>query len=433
MDMFIYFSHILNKEVLDKNHELVGRLYEVVTIPTEVYPKSWAMVISQGFFKKKYALIPWGHVLEMDEKGVHLKCEKSSLNFAPSLNYQDKLALRRDVLDQQVIDTYNYNVIRVNDIHLLKVDHDLMIAHVDISLRGLVRRMGWNKVVDSLVKLVSRKSLYLQEKGLVSWKYVQPLSINPVSKTIKVNIPQKDFSRIPAADFGEIMIDLDPKQRIHLFKTLDIKTQSRIFAHLDFKTQKAIMEEIGPKVGAEILMHMADDEATDFLERMPRHSVDLLLERLETKEVKKLSRLLGYASDSAGGLMTLDYMAIPKDTTVEAALNIIRGKSFSVEPIQYVYIVDENNKLVGLTNLRRFLSSPPEALITSTAFNHTAYVHLDDGVQEVAYLMEKYKYQALAVVNGEGILQGIITIDDILSQVIAIAWRKTRKKVPRTL
>lgn len=433
MDMFIYFSHLLNKEVMYKNHELVGSLYEIITIPTEVYPKSWAMVISQGFFKKRYAIIPWGHILEMDEKGIHLKCEKGSINFVPSVNYQDKLALRRDVLDQQVIDTYNYNVIRVNDIHLLKVDHDLMIAHVDIGLRGLVRRLGWERMADALVRLISKKSSYLTDKGLVSWKYVQPLSINPVSKTIKVNIPHKDFSRIPAADFGDIMIDLDPKQRIHLFTTLDIKTQSRIFGHLDFKTQRAIIEEIGPKVGAEILMYMPDDEATDFLERMPRHSVDLLLERMETKEVKKLSRLLGYASDSAGGLMTLEYIAIPQNSTVGEAINIIRGKAFMSEPIQYVYIIDENQKLVGLTNLRRLLSSPPEASITSAAFNHSAYVHLDDGVQEVAYLMEKYKYQALAVVNGEHILQGIITIDDILRQVIAIAWRKTRKKVPRTL
>jgi len=419
--MFVCFSKLLNEPVMDKNRELLGKLYEIITVPTEVYPKLWAMVVSRGIFKKRYTTIPWDNVLERDKKGIYLKCGKKSLSFQDTIDYQDKLALRRDILDQQVIDTYNYNVIRVNDIHLLEVNRDLMIAHVDIGVRGLMRRLGLEKIVEKV------------PERLVPWKYVQPLSINPVSKTIKINIPQKNFRSIPPAELSDIMMDLDPKQKINLFTTLDTKTRSKMFGLLDFKTQKAIADEIGPKAGAEVLKEMPDDEATDFLERMPRHSVDILLDKMETKEVKKLSRLLGYASDSAGGLMTTESIAIQSDVTVEKALNTIKEMAFPTEPIQYVYIVNENRRLLGLTNLRRLISAPPQESITSTSFSTTPYVHLDDGVQEVAYLMEKYKCQVLPVVNGSHILQGIITIDDILSQVIAIAWRKTRRKVPRTL
>lgn len=431
--MFVYFSKLLNEPVMDKNRELLGKLYEIITVPTEVYPKAWAMVIVYGLFKKRYAIVPWENFEERDRQGIYLKCEKSSINFEKEVDYHDKLALRRDILDQQVIDTHYYNVIRVNDIHLLEVNQDLMIAHVDIGVRGLVRRLGLEKIVDSIVKLFSRNAGYLTRERLVSWKVVQPLSINPVSKTIKINVPQRNFANISPADFGEIMTDLDPVQKISLFTTLDIKTQSKIFGHLDFDTQRAIIDEIGPKAGAEILKQVPDDEATDFLERMPRRSTRALLDNMETKEGKKLSRLLGYASDSAGGLMTTDYIAIEKHVTVENAISMIREKAFPVEPIQYVYIIDETRRLLGLTNLRRLISASSLSTIESTAFPTTVYVHLEDDVQEVAYLMEKYKYQALPVVNGDHILQGIITIDDILSQVIAIAWRKTRRKVPRTL
>jgi Mg/Co/Ni transporter MgtE len=316
---------------------------------------------------------------------------------------------------------------------MLKVDHDLMIAHVDIGARGLIRRLGLEKIVDAIVKLFSKKSDYLTKERLVSWKFVQPLSINPVSKTIKINVPQKDFSHIPPAELGDIMMDLDPVQQINLFTTLEPETRSKIFGHLDFKTQREIVGKIGPKAGAVLLNKMPDDEATDFLERMPRRTVDHILEKMETKEVKKLSRLLGYASDSAGGLMTTDFIAIQKDITCENALNIIKERAFYTEPIQYVFVVDENKKLLGTTNLRRLIRALPADIVSATIFPKTLYVHLEDGVQEVAYLMEKYKCQALPVVNNENILQGIITIDDILSQVIAIAWRKTRRKVPRTL
>ncbi len=419
--MFVCFSKLLNEPVMDKDRELLGKLYEIITVPTEIYPKLWAMVVVRGIFKKRYATILWDNVMERDKKGIHLKCKKRSLNFQDTIDYQDKLALRRDILDQQVIDTYNYNVIRVNDIHLLEVDQDLMLAHVDIGLRGLMRRLGLERIVKKA------------HDRLVPWKFIQPLSINPVSKTIKINIPQKSFRSIPPVELSDIMMDLDPRQKINLFRTFDAKTRSKIFGLLDFKTQKVIIEEIGPGAGADILEEMPDDEATDFLERMPRHSVDILLDKMETKEVKKLSRLLGYASDSAGGLMTTDYIAIQKGTTVEKTLDMVRKMEFPTEPIQYIYITDENKKLLGLTNLRRLVSAFPQESITSTSFPNTVYVHLDDGVKEVAYLMEKYKCQVLPVVNGDHILQGIITIDDILSQVIAIAWRKTRRKVPRTL
>lgn len=430
--MFVYFSKLLNEPVMDRERELVGKLCEIVVTPTEVYPRAWAMIIRQSAFKKRYAIVQWNNVLERDNRGIYLNCLKKSLAFEAEPNYQDKLALRRDILDQQVIDTYNYNVIRVNDIHLLEIHNDLMLAHVDIGVRGLIRRLGLEKVVDVFVKIFLRKTDYPGER-LVPWKYVQPLSINPVSKTIKINVPQRNLNRIPPAELGDIIMDLDPKQKINFFTNLDIKMQSKIFGHLDFDTQKAIIEEIGPKAGAEILKQMPDDEATDFLERMPRRSVEFLLDKMETKTVKKLSRLLGYASDSAGGLMTTDYIEFHKDTSVGEALKTIREKAFPVEPIQYVYIVDENKRLLGLTNLRRLISAEADVPIISTAFPNTIYVHLDDGVREVAYLMEKYKCQALPVVNDNHILQGIITMDDILSQVIAIAWRKTRRRVPRTL
>jgi CBS domain-containing protein len=431
--MFLYFSKLLNEPVMDKNREFLGKLFEIITAPTEVYPKAGAIVICRGFLKKRYAVVLWNNVLEIDKRGIYLKCRKESLRFEDAVNYQDKLALRRDILDQQVIDTHDYNVIRVNDIHLLEVNRDLMLAHVDIGGKGLLRRLGLEKIINALVKVFFKNSDYSAKERLVPWKYVQPLSINPVSKTIKINIPQKDFRTIPPAELGDIMMDLDPIQKIHIFRTLEIKTQSKIFGHLDVDTQRAIIEEIGPKAGAEILKEMPDDEATDFLERIPRRSVNLILDKMETKTGKKLSRLLGYASDSAGGLMTTNYIAIQKDTTVERALNMVKEMTFSVEPIQYVYIIDENRSLLGLTNLRRLISASSQDPIISVSFPNTVYVRLGDGVNEVAYLMEKYKCQVLPVVNDDHILQGIITIDDILSQVIAIAWRKTRKKVPRTL
>jgi magnesium transporter len=132
--------------------------------------------------------------------------------------------------------------------------------------------------------------------------------------------------------------------------------------------------------------------------------------------------------------MTTEYIAFAKDTTVESVLQQIKERKFKVEPAQFIYIVDENNSLIGSTNFRRLILANPQDPIQNATFPKKTYsVHLDSSVKEVAYLMEKYKYYSIPVVDENNVLQGIITVDDILSQVITIAWRRFKKmKPPKT-
>jgi CBS domain-containing protein/sporulation protein YlmC with PRC-barrel domain len=425
--MFIYFSLLIDRSVFDKNGEWVGKLYDIIVKSTEIYPQSTHLIIRRGFPNHEYAVISWSDIQEIDDKDIRLKISKSEVKFQEKHDSKEELTLRRDILDQQVVDVYNHKVIRVNDIHLLFVDHSLMVAHVDISTQGLIRRLGFEGLVDFLLKIFNRNAAYLKKEQLISWKHIQPLSINPVSMTIKIDVAHKHLRNIPAADLGEIFLDLNAKDQIALFKSLDLTTKARIFINIDFRTQKSLIEDLTRQETVEILNNIPSDEATDFLERLPRDTTYEILSLMESKQSKKLSQLLGYSSDSAGGLMTTEYMAFSKDATVEAVLNQIKERSFKVEPAQFIYIIDENNHLIGSTNFRRLILANPQDPIQNAAFPKIYSVHLDSSVKEVAYLMEKYKYYSIPVVDKNNILQGIITVDDVLSQVIAIAWRRLKK------
>lgn len=427
VDAFIYFSQLINRPIIDKDGEQVGNLYDITVKFGEVYPLSNSLIIRKGFPNRKYAVVNWEDILELDSKELTLKIEQARLNFKEIHDNREEFTLRRDILDQQLVDTYNHKVIRVNDIHLLVVDHSLMIAHVDISIRGIIRRLGFENYADFLVRSFNKNSRYLRSERLISWKYLQPLSINPVSMTIKVGLPQKKLSSIPAADFGEIFLDLGKRHQIALFKSIDLSIKAKIFTNIDFKSQQSLMEELDDRQSIELLNSIPSDEATDFLEKLPKDKTKKYLGLMEGKQAKKLSELLGYSSDSAGGLMTKDYMAFVKTTKVEEVLKTIKERSFKVEPVQFVYIVDENNHFIGSANYRRLLLANPQDTIEKATFSKTYYVHLDSSVKEVAYLMEKYKYYAIAVVDDNNILQGIITVDDILSQLVAIAWRRLKK------
>ncbi len=425
--MFIFFSQLMDKQVRDKNGSVIGEIYDITVKPSQVYPLSDALIIRKGFPNRKYAVINWQDIEKLGAEGATLKIEKVNLQFSESHDEKKELTLRRDILDQQVVDTHNHKVIRVNDVHLLSVDHTLMIAHVDIGSRGIVRRLGFEKWVDRIVKLLNPKAKYLSLEHLISWKYIQPLTINPVSMTIKIDVPQKNLANIPAADLGDIFLDLSIKHQIALFKSLNLDNKTKIFTNIDFKTQRSLLDEMNDFEISELLNNIPPDEATDFLEKLPREKTKYILNLIENKYSKRLSQLLGYSGDSAGGLMTTEYIAFTKDSLVGDILKQIKERKFKSEPAQFIYIIDQEHHLIGATNFRRLILANPSEPIVNSVFPKTYFVHLDSSVKEVAYLMEKYKYFAIPVIDENNILQGIITVDDILSQLIAFAWRRLKR------
>ena len=428
--MFIYFSQLINIDVVDREDKFIGRLYDVVVGQAEIYPKTIYLIISKGIFRRRYAVISWELVTERAKNNLQINLSLNEVKFDILTNKREKLTLRRDILDQQVVDTYNHNVIRVNDIHLLVVDKDLMVAHVDIGARGFVRRLGLESLIDKIVKFFNRDAVYLKKENLIPWKNIQPLSINPVSKTIRVNVSQRQLKDIHPADFSEIMLDLDHKHRLALFRTLDLETKSAIFSLLDFPEQRSLLDDLSDKETVEIISKMPSDEAADLLDELPKESVVKVLSVMETPKAKRLSTLLGYESESAGGLMTTEFFALLQQMTVGEALEMIKLDISKPESVQYMYIVDESGHLLGATNLRRLIALNPNENILKAKFRKNIYIYPDDSVKEVAILMDKYKINVLPVVNEEKILQGIITVDDILDQLISIAWRRWRKKNP---
>ncbi|MFC1645783.1 magnesium transporter MgtE N-terminal domain-containing protein [Candidatus Omnitrophota bacterium] len=428
--MFAYFSKLINIDIVDKEDKFVGKLYDIVVGQVDIYPKATYLIISKGMFSRRYAIIPWGLISERTKNHLQIDLARTEIHFDLLADDRDKLTIRRDMLDQQVVDTHIHNVIRINDVHLLEVDKDLIVAHVDIGAKGFIRRLGIEKIIDTVVRLFNKNATYLNKEKLIPWKNIQPLSINPVSKTIKVNVSQRQLNDIHPADFSEIMVDLDHKHRLALFRTLDLKKKSAIFSLIDFPEQRSLLDDLTDKETVEIIVNMPSDEAADLLDELPKESVNKILSLIETPKAKRLSTLLGYESESAGGLMTTEFFALPQQMSIGEALEMVKLDTSKPESMQYMYIVDNKGQLLGYTNLRRIISLDPRENILKAKFRKNIYIYPDDSVKEVAILMDKYKINVLPVVDEDKIVQGIITVDDILDQLISIAWRRWRIKNP---
>jgi len=167
---FYFFSHFLNRKVYDASNRRVGKIVDLVAERTETYPMVMGIVI-RPTRKNEKAYLPWEKILCLEPQ-VTLTVEEAAIPKAP-LSERDGVWLREEVMDKQIVDTFGAKVVRVNDLHLLRIDSHLRLVHVDVGFRGLMRRVGWERFVDQVLHWLFSYELPNQ---FISWKYVQLLS-----------------------------------------------------------------------------------------------------------------------------------------------------------------------------------------------------------------------------------------------------------------
>jgi CBS domain-containing protein/sporulation protein YlmC with PRC-barrel domain len=429
MELFVYFSKMIGCNVQDNRGSWVGRLHDIAMNPnSDIYPKASDLIIRRGSFSREYARVNWEDIASI-EKDIRLKITSDRIKFSREMPKSD-FTLRRDIFDQQVVDIDDQRVVRVNDIYLLRVDNQLYAANVDVGLRAIFRRLGWTGIVDLIVSIINSKSPYLTQEELIPWKATQILpKLGRMRSVLKLDVTKNKLSSIPPAALADIIQDLDLFARVSVFKSIDSVLQNKVFTDMTLAYKEELIEQLSEGEVANLITNIPADEATDLLMKLPREKTHHLMGLLGTETNKKLRKLLGFAQNSAGGLMTAEYLTLKADATVADALQKIKDNINFPGTIFFLYIVDDNYKYLGTTSLRRFFNEDPQSLLLKTCYPENIHVYTDDSVEQVALLLERYKSSSIPVLNSQDILQGIITIDDVLEELISLAWHQYKEKL----
>ena len=429
MKLFLYFSQIIGMDIVDAKGEYAGALHGLVMNPQgDIYPKATDIIMRQGTIRKEYARIKWDDLAYIEDE-IRLKIGADQIVFQPDIPKCD-FTLRRDILDQQVVDTDDQRVVRVNDIHMLRVENQLYAAHVDVGLRALVRRLEWTFMVDMLIKTLKPKANYLTHEELIPWKNTQVLpKLGRKKNVLKLDVARSKLAGLPPAALADIMQDLDVYARISLFKSLDASLQQKVFTDMNLSFKTELIDQLEQADVTSLLTNIPADEATDLLMKLPRQQTQDLMLRLGTETNKKLRKLLSFAKDSAGGLMTIEYLYMKPDATVGDGIKKIKDNTSFPGSIFFLYMVDDNHQYLGTTSLRHFINEDPDKLLIETCYPEKVFVYTDDNVQEVALLLERNKTSSIPVLNHDNILQGIITIDDVMEELISLVWHKYKERL----
>lgn len=216
------------------------------------------------------------------------------------------------------------------------------------------------------------------------------------------------------ADVAAVMEEMEEEELLKIFRILPKNMAADVFSYLEVDNQQMIITSLSDKEAANIINNLMADDATDLLEEMPANVVKKLLANASAETRRDINHLLRYPEDSAGSIMTVEYVDLKETMTVEDAIARIRQIGVDSETINICYVLDPKRTLVGTVALRYLLISPPDAVIGEMMHENVIFINTMMDQEEVARQFQKYDFTAMPVVDNENRLVGIITVDDIV-------------------
>ncbi|MCL2444403.1 MAG: magnesium transporter [Treponema sp.] len=226
------------------------------------------------------------------------------------------------------------------------------------------------------------------------------------------------LSDMNTVDIAEIFEELDREKIIQLFRILPKIIASDVFTYVDIEHQQTIIEALSDTEIGEIMNKLFVDDAVDFIEEMPANVVKRVLQNVRSEKRKQINQILQYPDDSAGSIMTTEYVDLREDAKAREAFDTIRSIGLNKETIYNCYVIRKDRLLVGAISAKTLMLARPQDKIADIMEPNVVFAHTTDDREAIADQFQKYGLLAMPVVDKEQRLVGIITVDDIVDVIV---------------
>ncbi len=248
----------------------------------------------------------------------------------------------------------------------------------------------------------------------IRWEHCSIIEADP-QRRLRLNISNDILERMHPADLADIVEDLSPDDREAIFETIDSEVAAEALSEVDPDIQASILESLETEKAADIVEEMSPHEAADVLAELEEQTSEDILEEMEHEPKSEVEELLEYPEDSAGGLMATEYVALPENATVAEAMEALKQHEETLESLNTIFLVDENEQLKAAVPLARlFLAAGPTPL-KILATEPLIHVDVNEKEDRITETFDKYNLLALPVLDEAGKLAGVITADEVIS------------------
>jgi len=405
--MSVALTELLGAAVIDPSGSVAGRVREVILAPHQEGPRVTSLIVRT---RQGERMLSASAVASVTASSLRIQ----PADFAPVEGTEGLLLLSRDLLDQQVIDVNGRKVVRVNDIEFAEHRSNgtvaLKVEGVDVGMRGALRQLLQGVVPRGVLRALLARI----PARHIPWEFVDLIETDP-ARRVKLRITHDRLQRLHPADIADILEELAPAEREAVFENLDEEVAAEVVEEIDPKLQASLVESLEPEHAADVVEEMHPDAAADLLDKLPEDTSDEILHEMEPEEREEVAELLEFSDDTAAGKMTTEYISLAPVATVSDAIDMLRSFEGGVESISTVYLVDKDEKLVGMVPLARLVLSPETTPLASLSQDPVISCHAGANEKEVAELFDKYNLLTLPVVDEHNKLTGVITADDVIS------------------
>jgi len=411
----LYLSQILTRPIFDASKERIASISDVlVRYGKDEYPPVVGVVAR---YRRRSFFIPRRNLSELGINGARMN--SSILDLSPFTRREGEVLLAKDVLDNQLIDVDGKRVVRVNDVQLIEVGGVWRVSGADVTLAGFLRRL-------------MPQGFYGSDRPVevIDWADVGYLATDTATVTVQLKSSKDKLSRLHPVEIAQLAETLSPIHRTEVVESLDDEIAADTLEEMSTEAQARILEEMDEERAADILEEMSPDDAVDVLDEMDEDKAQELFDLMEEQEKADVAELMPYDHDTAGGLMTTEFIVFPKDLTAGQAIARLREMAETPNMIYYQYVVEEEGswRLRGLISLRSLILADPTAKLEDVMRTEFRFAHPSDSVEDVAHTISEYNLLALPVVDDEGDIAGIVTVDDAMEVVLP---KNVQRRLPR--
>jgi magnesium transporter len=393
-------SRLQEFTVLDRDGAPAGDVGDVIVALLPEPPVVTGLILTLG---DEQLRARWAQVSQFDPERGELRLSATRGQLAPASLRADEIALVDQVLDNQVLDVSRRKLFRAQDVALDRRGGRLVVIGVDTSGSAVLRRIGLGFLAGG------RK-----EGQFIRWDDVNLISL----RLSRLNFIEAftELADLHAADIADIITQVGPRERAAVLAALEPSLAADTLQEMDLPLRGSALAEIDP------------DEAADMLAELPGDVAEGLLATLPEEEATAIRDLASHPEDSAGGLMTTDFVVLSGGMTVGDALAYIRAEQPEAEALSYIFVNDAQDALGGVVSLRDLVLAEPGRRLEQIMDDDPVTAAPDADEEEVGRLMTKYNLLVLPVVDEAGRLLGVVTLDDALDAIVPEEWKQ---RLPR--
>jgi CBS domain-containing protein len=397
--------------LLDRAGERLGRVEDlIVRLADGGYPPVTGLKASIG---GRELFVPVAKVADLRPGAVTLSGEKLSLGRFE--RREGEVLLRQDVLSRKLVDVEADppSLVTAHEIEIACVESWWRVVGVDASLSAQLRR-ALPRALKRLVK----------DRPFLDWTDLEPF-VGHVP-TARLRFSHRKLANLHPAEIADLVEAASHDEGEEIIEAVrqDRELEADVFEELDEHHQLEFIRERPDAQVAAVIARMAPDDAVDLIGELDQERRPKILALLPPRHRRQIEALLGYNPSTAGGMMSLDFVALGERDPVSSALEQVRGSGIAAEALISIYVCDDDGRLVGSAPIVALLRAEPSSTLLEVAEHEPVSVGTDADLPEVARTMTDYNLMALPVLDDEHRIVGVITVDDVLEQTLPSGWRR---------